>query len=308
MKTAFISHYDCKLHDMGEQHPESPSRLRAIRSRITHSGLILQLDQIQAEMVNKQHLLRVHPATYIDQLERLQPKKGRVFADPDTAIMAHTLRAAHLASGAAIQAIDLVLTNQVDNAFCSIRPPGHHAERNTTMGFCFFNNIAVAAAHAMTFHNLERIAIVDFDVHQCNGTIDIFKDDPRVLVCSSFQHPFYPYSHFDIDRDNIINTPLAAGTKGALFRTKTEKDWLNALQKHKPQLILVSAGFDSHKMDPIGELELDESDFAWVTSMITEVANHYANGRLISLLEGGYNLTALAGGVESHLKVLAGLN
>jgi acetoin utilization deacetylase AcuC-like enzyme len=308
MQTAFISHADCVLHDMGSDHPESPARLKAILSRLTHSNILSQLDNVEAQLVDKAHLLRVHPARYIDQLEMLQPKQGRVYADPDTALMVHTLRAAHLASGAAVQAVDLVLTNQVKNAFCSTRPPGHHAEKNTTMGFCFFNNIAVAASYAMAFHNIERIAIVDFDVHQCNGTIDIFHDDPRVLVCSSFQHPYYPFSHHSIDRDHIINSPLDAGSSGLEFRKKVEKDWLNALQQHKPQLILISAGFDAHKNDPMGDLNLDATDYAWVTSMVNEVANQYAGGRIISILEGGYQLTALAESVEAHIKVLAGLD
>jgi acetoin utilization deacetylase AcuC-like enzyme len=307
MQTAFISHYDCILHDMGSDHPESPARLKAILSRLTYSNILCELDNVEAQLVDKNHILRVHPATYVNQLELLQPKKGRVYADPDTVLMSHTLRAAKLASGAAIQAVDLVLTNQVQNAFCSTRPPGHHAEKNTTMGFCFFNNVAIAAKYAMAFHHIERIAIVDFDVHQCNGTIDIFHDDPRVLICSSFQHPYYPFSHHSIDREHIINSPLEAGSSGLQFRKKVEKDWLDPLEKHKPQLIFISAGFDAHKNDPMGDLNLDETDYAWVTGMVMDIAKRYAGGRIISILEGGYQLTALADSAEAHIKVLAGL-
>jgi acetoin utilization deacetylase AcuC-like enzyme len=306
MKTAFISHDDCELHDMGFGHPECPARLRAIKNQLQDSQLEQELDYIRAEEVSRDQVHRVHPNTYIDQLDLLTPTKGRIMADPDTAIMPHTMRAAKLAAGAAVQAVDLVMSGQYDTAFCATRPPGHHAETSKTMGFCFYNNIAIAAKHAMAIHGLERIAIIDFDVHQGNGTVDIFQNDPRVLLCSSFQHPYYPYSHHAVFRDNIINTPLAAHTSGKQFRNQVEKDWLSPLQNHKPQLVLVSAGFDAHKDDPMAEIELLEDDYRWVTAMLMDVAKYYADNRVVSVLEGGYNLKALARSVESHIEVLSG--
>ncbi len=308
IKTAYISHDDCEMHDMGFGHPESPARLRAIKNQLQDTKLEQELDFIRAEEVTKDQVNRVHPSTYIEQLDLLTPAKGRIMADPDTAIMPHTMKAAKLAAGAAVQAVDLVMSGQYDTAFCGTRPPGHHAEINKTMGFCFYNNIAIAARHAMAFHGLDRVAIIDFDVHQGNGTVDIFQDDPRVLFCSSFQHPYYPNSHYAVQRDNIINTPLEAHTGGKNFRNKVEKDWLNQLQNHKPQLVLISAGFDAHKDDPMAEIELLEDDYRWVTEMLMDVAKYYADGRVVSVLEGGYNLKALAKSVESHLEVLSGRN
>ncbi|MCP5161974.1 MAG: histone deacetylase family protein [Hahellaceae bacterium] len=306
MKTAFISHDDCSHHDMGYGHPESPARLGAILNQLQDTRLMQDLEFVRAESVDPSAVRRVHPATYIQQLDLLQPEKGRIMCDGDTLMMKDTMRAVKLAAGAAVQAVDMVLSGQNSNAFCATRPPGHHAERNKTMGFCFYNNIAIAAKHALEFHGLERVAIIDFDVHQGNGTVDIFENDPRVLVCSSFQHPCYPYSHHMSYAENIINTPLAAGAQGVHFRANVESDWLNKLQNHRPQLLLISAGFDAHKDDPLGELELVEDDYRWVTRMIMDVAKTYARGRVVSCLEGGYNLKALASSVEAHIQTLSG--
>jgi len=307
MKTAYISHHDCTRHNMGPEHPESPARLMAILDQLQDTRLNQELDFFRAELVNTDHVRRVHPATYVEQLDLIQPKQGRIYADPDTIMMPDTMRAAKLAAGAAIQAVDAVMCGQNKNAFCATRPPGHHAERNKTMGFCFYNNIAIAAKHAMDFHGLERVAIIDFDVHQGNGTVDIFQGDPRVLVCSSFQHPYYPYSHYAVQESNIINTPLEAHTQGRGFRNKVENAWLNELQKHKPQLILISAGFDAHKADKMSDIELDKTDYRWITEMLMDVAKYYSKDRIVSILEGGYNLKALAESVEQHLEVLAGV-
>ncbi|MBK8973229.1 MAG: histone deacetylase family protein [Hahellaceae bacterium] len=305
-KSALFYHEDCTLHDMGEGHPESPMRLRFIMDHLKQTGMLDDLDLIQPEEAQKLHLLAAHPATYVDQISMLVPAKGRVMVDPDTMLMAHSLRAAYLACGAAVQAVDLVMSGQSPTAFCATRPPGHHAERNKSMGFCFFNNIAVAAYHAMNFHNLKRVAIIDFDVHQGNGTVDIFQDDPRVLVCSSFEHPLFPYSHVSVQRDTIINTPLDAHTSGTQFRRRVEAEWLHRLQNHKPQLILISAGFDAHKDDPLGHIELEERDYRWITRMLRDVARIYSNGRMVSILEGGYNLQALSRSVEYHMEGLMG--
>ncbi|PID42458.1 MAG: deacetylase [Proteobacteria bacterium] len=305
MRTAFISHDDCELHDMDYGHPESPARLSAIKNQLQDSRLIQELDFIRADEVKKDHVTRVHPNSYFEQLDMLSPTRGRIMIDSDTMMMKDTMRAAKLAAGAAVQAVDLVMSGQYETAFCATRPPGHHAERNTAMGFCFYNNVAVAARHALSFHGLERVAIIDFDVHQGNGTVDIFENDPAVMFCSSFQHPCYPNSHYAVQSDNIVNTPLEAHSKSIDFRNKTEKDWLNRLQDHKPQLILISAGFDAHKDDPMANINLVEDDYRWVTQMLKDVASNYADDRVVSLLEGGYNLKALGQSVEAHLETLS---
>lgn len=207
-----------------------------------------------------------------------------------------------------VQAVDGVVAGDFERAFCAVRPPGHHAEYDLSMGFCLFNNVAVGVKHAQATYDIKRVAVLDFDVHHGNGTVDIFKDDPSVLVCSSFQHPFYPGRQVDIQRPNIVNTPLGAGTEGSEFRRAIERDWLPALERHRPELIFVSAGFDAHRDDPLGGLGLVESDYVWVTDLIVNAANSYCTGenaqsagRIISILEGGYNLDALALSVHAHV-------
>jgi len=304
--TAFLYHQDCLEHNMGSQHPESPQRIYAIERKLKHSNLMDELIKIEPEAASKKHLLRVHPDRYINQLYQMTPKAGLVYADPDTAISPNTLHAATLAAGSAVIATDTIMKGQAKNAFCAVRPPGHHAEYNKTMGFCFFNNIAVGVMHALQEYGLERVAIIDFDVHHGNGTVDIFKDDPRVMICSSFQYPFYPdrYQHFEAD--HIINTPLDAHTKSIQFRNAIERDWQHKLEQHKPEMIFISAGFDAHKDDPLGELELTDSDFRWITQFTKNIADNYAKGRIMSILEGGYNLEALATSAQAHIAVLAG--
>lgn len=305
-KTALLYHEDCILHNMGEGHPESPGRLESVMTHLQACGLLQDLDQVTPEEATRDQIQRVHPAAHVDSIFQRAPASGFTQLDPDTVMMPLTLRAAMLAAGAGVQAVDMVLSGQADTAFCATRPPGHHAERMRSMGFCVFNNVAIAARHALTFHGLERVAIVDFDVHQGNGTIDAFMDDPRVLVCSSFEAPLYPFSHFDTDRPNIVNTPMEAHTNGTQFRRRTEFDWLHRLQDHKPQLILISAGFDAHKADPLAHVELEERDFRWITRMLMDVARVCSRGRVVSVLEGGYNLKALARSVEMHLEGLTG--
>ncbi|MDX1634833.1 MAG: histone deacetylase family protein [Marinobacter sp.] len=307
MTTAFFSHDDYQKHNMGPEHPESPDRLVAIISYLAQTGLDQELDWVRPDEVTRDQLTLVHPESYLHQLDLMQPTRGRVFTDPDTAMMPDTLRAARLAAGANIQAVDMVMAGQVTNAFVCARPPGHHAERTKSMGFCFYNNIALAARRALTFHGLERVAIIDFDVHQGNGTVDIVGGDDRILMCSSFQHPFYPHSHCHRQADNIINTPIAAGTSAADYRRKVEADWLHALQDFRPQLVLVSAGFDGHRQDPLAELNLEVADYRWLTDMLTSVAHDHANDRLVSTLEGGYHLRALAESVTAHLQGLTAI-
>jgi len=307
MTTAFITHGDCLLHDMGAHHPEQPARLRAVEDQLIASSLISVLPHVEAPLAEREHLERVHHPAYIDAIEEAAPKQGIVHLDPDTAMNPHTLNAALRAAGAAVLATDMVIKGEVSSAFCNVRPPGHHAGRGRAMGFCLFNNVAVAAAHALERHGLERVAIVDFDVHHGNGTEDIFRDDARVLMVSTFQHPFYPYSGIDGRSERMVNIPLAAYSSGREFRAAVEEHWMPALEAFKPQMLFISAGFDAHRDDDMAMLDLVEADYAWVTQKIKAVAAQYASGRIVSVLEGGYELHALGRSVMAHLKVLSGL-
>lgn len=305
MTTGFFLHDDYTKHVMGPEHPECPERLSAITSYLADTGLDQTLDWVKPEEATRDQLLLAHPEGYLHQLDLMQPTKGRVYTDPDTAMMPHTLRAARLAAGANIQAVDMVLSSQLTNAFVCARPPGHHAERSKSMGFCFYNNVALAAKRALNFHHLERVAIVDFDVHQGNGTVDIVGGDERILMCSSFQHPFYPHSHVHRQAENIINTPISAGESALGYRKIVESAWLKRLQDFRPQMILISAGFDAHRLDPLAELNLEAEDYRWLTEMLASIAHDHANDRIISTLEGGYHLKALAESVNAHLAVLS---
>ena len=290
---------------MSPHHPESPARLAAVLDHFEETGLAADLDLRTAPLAAHADLVRIHEDTYLDQLQRLSPTTGLMALDPDTALGPGSLRAAQLATGAATAAVDAVLAGSDRRAFCAVRPPGHHAEEGTAMGFCLLNGVAVAAAHALA-SGIERVAIVDFDVHHGNGTVAAFMDEPRVLTCSSFQFPHYPYRLQAVDRPNIVNTPLPAGTTGAAFRKAVERDWLPALESHRPNLVLVSAGFDAHRDDPLGDLLLTEADFAWATELVVAAAEQYAGGRLVSVLEGGYHLGALARSAAAHVEVLHG--
>lgn len=307
MNTAFITHADCHLHDMGSYHPECPARLRAIEDQLIASGLINYLQHLEAPLATREQLARVHLPGYIDAVEASAPDHGIIHLDPDTAMNPHSLRAALRSAGAVILATDVVIGKKAENAFCNIRPPGHHAERARAMGFCFFNNVAVGVAHALEEHGLKRVAVVDFDVHHGNGTEDIFRDDPRVMMVSSFQHPFYPYSGIDGRSERMVNIPLPAYSAGDKFRAAVMEFWLPALERFKPEMLFISAGFDAHRDDDMASLALVESDYAWVTERIKEAAEKHAQGRIVSALEGGYQLHALGRSVATHLKVLSGL-
>jgi len=301
---AFISHPACLRHEMGEGHPERPERLAAIEDELLASRLDSFVVRAEAPEATREQLLRVHDAAYIDELERLSPQEGLTWIDPDTAMCPDTLPAALRAAGAGILATDLVIARKAEAAFCSVRPPGHHAERARAMGFCFFNNVAVAAAHALEHHGLRRVAIADFDVHHGNGTEDVFRDDPRVLMVSTFQHPFYPGSGVEGRSERMVNVPLPAGASGEEFRAAVTGEWLPALDRFQPEMIFVSAGFDGHRDDGMAMLRLVESDYAWVTQQLRTVAARHAGGRIVSLLEGGYDLGALARSVAAHLEQL----
>lgn len=304
MTTAFFSHDDFMKHNMGPEHPECPERINRILAYIAETNLEGDLDWVRPEEITRDQLLTVHPESYLRQLEAMQPSHGRVFTDAETAMTPHTLRAARLAAGASVQAVDRVMSGHSTNAFVCARPPGHHAERTRSMGFCFYNNIALAAMRALTYQQIERVAIVDFDVHQGNGTIDIVSGDDRILMCSSFQHPFFPYSHVYQQTENIINVPVPAGCGSAEYRKMVKDNWLQRLQDFKPQVILISAGFDAHRLDPMGETNLETEDFRWLTDILVGVGREHANNRIISTLEGGYNLNVLTECVVAHLEIL----
>ena len=294
------------MHEMGEHHPECPQRLRAIEDQLIASGLVNYLRHLDAPLAQRAQLERVHSPAYVSALERSAPDHGLVQLDPDTAMGPHTLPAALRAAGALVAATDAVLAGRVDAAFCSVRPPGHHAGRDRAMGFCFFNNIAVAAAHALEAHRLERVAIVDFDVHHGNGTEEIFRDDPRVMMVSTFQHPFYPHSGAESRSQRMVNIPLAAYSGGPEFRAAVERHWLPALEGFRPEMLFISAGFDAHRDDDMAMLNLVEADYAWVTASMKAVAGRHAGGRVVSALEGGYELHALGRSVAAHIRALGG--
>lgn len=307
MITSYITHPQCDLHHMGPEHPESPKRLEAIRARMALAGVLQQTMQSEAKPAKDEHLARVHPLGHVHALDKCVPEHGLVNLTNDTFLNSHSIEAARLASGAVVRGIDQVFRHQADNVFCAVRPPGHHAEATEAMGFCLYNNVAVGAAHARACHGAKRIAILDFDVHQCNGTIDIFADDPDVLICTSYQFPFYPWRYLRPQADNVLCTPLEAGDGGRAFRRAVERDWLPALQAHRPDLILVSAGFDAHRDDPMGDLCLDDEDYHWITCLAMDVARSYADHRLVSVLEGGYDLNALGKSATAHVQALLGL-
>jgi len=302
--TAYITHPSSLLHDMGPYHPECPERLHAIGDRLISAGLDGYLAHYTAPAAEREHLLRVHSADHIDAIEAASPDDGLHYLDPDTALCPQSLAAARHAAGAAVLATDLVLRGECNRAFCAVRPPGHHAERRRAMGFCLFNNIAVGIAHALEVHGLERVAVVDFDVHHGNGTEDIFTGDSRVLMVSIFQHPLYPYSGTNPRADNMLNIPLSAGTGSQEFRDVVRERWLPALEQHRPQMLFISAGFDAHREDPLAGLRFTDADYAWVTAELVEVAKRHAQGRIVSSLEGGYALSALGRSAAEHVRAL----
>ena len=307
MQTGYITHPLCLKHDMGAHHPESPARIHAIEDQLIASGIMDHLQRHDAPEATREQLVRVHAADYVDLIQSSAPQHGMVELDPDTAMNPFSYPAALRAAGAVVLVVDLVMAGKIENAFCNIRPPGHHAGRAQAMGFCIFNNVAVGVAHALAHHGLKRVAIADFDVHHGNGTEDIFHDNPRVMLCSTFQHPYYPFRGANSGNDHIINVPLPAGTSGAEFREAVKQHWLPALERFQPELVMFSAGFDAHRDDELAMLMLTEADYEWVTKEVKHIAEKYAQRRIVSVLEGGYELHALARSALAHIKVLSGL-
>ena len=297
------THPDCEQHEM-PRHPERPDRLRSVMQRLSGNGMLNDMKVTLAEEISDEMLTMIHPIEYVEAINEAEPQEGVIKVDPETYMSQGSSRAAKLAAGACLQATRDLLSGEEQRVFCAVRPPGHHAEVATAMGFCLFNNIAMAAEYALQDERINRVAIVDFDVHHCNGTVDIFKDRPEVMICSSFQDHYYPNRYLDYTNEHIINLPMAPGTTGDRWRTRVEAEWLPKLEDHQPDLLLISAGFDAHIDDPLAQIEFVEDDYAWVTGKLIDLAERSCEGRLMSTLEGGYDLEALARSVESHLKVL----
>jgi acetoin utilization deacetylase AcuC-like enzyme len=308
LTTAYITHPDCLRHEMGAGHPECPARLGAVNEQMRASGMLDELHCLEAPLADAADLKRVHRADYVDLIFENAPSEGYVQLDPDTAMNPHSLSAARRAAGAGVLAVDEVMAGRSTNAFCAVRPCGHHATQARSMGFCIFNNIGVAAAYALEKKGLERVAIIDFDVHHGNGTEDMFSQpqwQDRVLMASFFQHPFYPYSGAVNPAPNMVNIPLAEGSGGDVARNAIETKWLPALQSFKPQMIFISAGFDAHREDLLGGMALIEADYAWITREMMTLAAQHSQDRIVSMLEGGYNLAALGRSAVAHVKTLS---
>ena len=315
-KTGYFTHGDCRKHEMGRGHPECPQRLDAIADRLLASGVGDALDQRDAPPAALADIELAHGRMFVaglrglsdglrDQVAAGGPAHTQI--DPDTSINIHTWDAALRAVGLVLAATDAVMAGELENAFCAVRPPGHHASRNEAMGFCFLNNVAIAAKYALQRHGLQRVAIVDFDVHHGNGTEDIVAGDDRILMVSFYQHPFYPLGGSRSNAANLVNLPVPAYTRGAEIRAMVESAWIPRLEAHRPEMIFISAGFDAHREDDLGQLGLVEQDYAWITSRLKDVARRHAKGRIVSSLEGGYNLSALGRSVEAHLRVLGNI-
>ena len=312
-RTGYYTHGDCRQHEMGEGHPECPERLEAIDLQLRATGLADHLLQRQAPLADLADVELAHSRHHTQTLRALTERLASDIAaggpahaavDPDTSINPFTWNAALRAAGAAIAATDAVMAGELDNAFCAVRPPGHHACRDKAMGFCFLNNVAIAALYALERYRLKRVVVVDFDVHHGNGTEDILSGDPRVLMVGLFQHPFYPFSGDESTAANMLNVPVSAQTRGMDIRELVEMLWLPRLEAFKPEMVFISAGFDAHRLDDLGGLGMNENDFGWITSRIKDVASRHAKGRIVSCLEGGYHLGALARSVEAHIRML----
>ena len=303
MATALIAHDDCYDHVTPPGHPDQVARLDAVLGAPKDMDLV----RVAAPMVAEADLLRVHPQEHVDAVRAAAPSEGWRSLDADTHMSVGSLAAAYRAAGANVRAVDMVLGGEVQNAFAAVRPPGHHAERTTPMGFCLFGSVSIAAKHALDNHGLKRVAIVDFDVHHGNGTQDLCEDDARILFCSTHQMPLYPvtgHAHEDGAYGNVLNVPLPDGAGSKAFRDAMERLVLPAVDAFKPELLLISAGFDAHADEPLAGMRLVEDDFAWVTEQLCDLADRHCQGRVVSTLEGGYDLEALAASTAAHVQVL----
>jgi acetoin utilization deacetylase AcuC-like enzyme len=305
--TGFFTHQACAAHEMGSWHPECPERLAAIHDHLISTGIAPHLEHFDAPAASEEAIARAHDAGYIGKLKSSVPQQGYLPLDPDTSMNPHTFEAALRSAGAVLEATDRVVACELTNAFCAVRPPGHHARKAAAMGFCIFNSVAIGAHHALAKHRLDRVAVVDFDVHHGNGTEEILAGDERTLMVSFFQHPFYPYTGTEHVAKNMVNVPLPAGTKGDVVREVVDEIWLPRLRSFQPQMLFISAGFDAHREDDLGQMGLVEADYVYITRRLMEIADEFADGRIVSSLEGGYNLSALARSVGAHLKTLARL-
>ncbi|MFQ8430882.1 histone deacetylase family protein [Amaricoccus sp. W119] len=306
MTTALITHGDCLRHVNPPGHPEQVDRLRGILAALEAEEFAYLL-RVEAPLASDEQIRRAHPEAYLADLVALDPKQGYAVIDGDTFLGPGTLAAARRGAGALVMAVDMVVGGEAGNAFCAVRPPGHHAERSTAMGFCFFGNVAIGALHALEAHGLSRVGIVDFDVHHGNGTQDLLWNEPRVFFGSSQQMPLFPGTGSSEERGahgQILNMPLPAGASGQVFRAGMLAKILPALEAFDPDLILISAGFDAHARDPLANLNLTEADFAWITERLCDVADRCCDGRIVSTLEGGYDLAALASSAAAHVRVL----
>ena len=302
MTTALITHEDCFDHVTPPGHPEQVARLDAVLGALEGFDLL----RVKAPLAADDDILRCHPRAHLDAIRRAAPENGWRSLDADTHMSVGSLQAAYRAAGGAVRAVDMVLGDDATNAFAAMRPPGHHAERETAMGFCFFGNVAIAAKHALDHQGLSRVAIVDFDVHHGNGTQDLVEDDPRILFCSTHQSPLYPGTGaaHETGVGNVLNVPLPGGTGSAGFRAAMEAQVLPRVDAFSPQLLLISAGFDAHADDPLAGMELTTEDFGWVTEKLCDLADKHCAGRVVSALEGGYDLQALGASAAAHVKVL----
>lgn len=307
MSIAIISHPDCELHDPGKGHPEQPDRIKVIQKALLAYPFKPKAQFYEAPFATREQLLSAHSKDYVDWIFSIAPKGEEIIAiDADTVMNQYSLSAALRAAGAVIFAVDLVMQDKAQVAFCNVRPPGHHAEREKAMGFCFFNNVALGALYALSAYHLKRVAIIDFDVHHGNGTQDIFQENKAVLYCSSFEHPFYPGYESEMDSNHIISIPLDPGTNGPDYREKVKVAWLDKITQFKPELIFFSAGFDAHKDDPLADILFTAPDYIWLTEQIRQIAELSCQGRMVSVLEGGYQLSALAECVPVHVEAMSG--
>ena len=304
--------YDpCYLaHDMGMGHPESPNRLRAIMQRLEQTGTLQRLSKVEPRKAEDEWVTQIHTPEYVAALSRYAPTSGRVSLDPDTSMSTGSLPAAYMAAGGALAGVDAIMNQRIDHVFCAVRPPGHHAEADRAMGFCLFNNVAIAARYAQKRYGIQRLLIVDWDVHHGNGTQHSFEDDPSILFFSTHQYPHYPGTGRGTERGTgagegyTINVPMESGGGDDEYRSIFQNILLPAAEQFKPEFIIISAGFDAHKDDPLASMGLTESGYTDLTDIVAGIAKRYANGRVLSSLEGGYDLTALAASVDAHLTAL----